>query len=127
MMNTVPLDRRQLRDFGFVLGGGIIGVFGIFLPWLYHSAFSLWVWLLGGGFILIGLGLPDILRPVYFGWERLGLVLGWINTRLILGILFFFVITPLGWLMRVLGKGLSVHLYRIDKPPRLPNHMERPF
>ncbi len=128
MKNTgLVLDNRRLREFGLVLGGGIIGIFGLLVPWFSNSPSHLWIWLLGAGFIALALIVPQVLKPAYLGWEKLGLVLGWINTRLILGILFFCLITPLGLLMRVFGKGLSKHSYRVTKPARPPKHMEHPF
>lgn len=125
--SELVLDNRRLREFGLMLGGGIIGIFGLLVPWFSHSPSQLWIWLLGAGFIALGLIVPQILKPAYLGWEKLGLGLGWINTRLILGVLFFCLITPLGMLMRVFGKGLSKHAYRVTKSARPAKHMEHPF
>jgi len=56
-------------------------------------------------FIVMGLALPALLKPVYIIWMRFAFILGWINTRIILFILFYLIFTPLGLLMR---------LFRID-------------
>jgi len=47
---------------------------------------------------------PFILRPIYVGWMKFAFVLGWINTRLILGIFFYLILTPVGLIMRLFGR-----------------------
>ncbi|HYC59063.1 MAG TPA: SxtJ family membrane protein [Thermoanaerobaculia bacterium] len=47
---------------------------------------------------------PSLLHPVYRGWMRFGEALGWINTRVILTLVFFLVVTPIGLLMRLFGR-----------------------
>lgn len=121
------IDKKVLREFGFVLGGGILGIFGVLLPWFLHHTLSLGFGLFGSALIVLALVLPTVLKPVYIAWEYLGNLLAWINTRLILGLLFFCIITPLGTMMRVFGIGLSKPTYRVKKTRRLPNHMEHPF
>jgi uncharacterized protein involved in cysteine biosynthesis len=51
-----------------------------------------------------GLVIPFALKPVYILWMKLAFVLGWINTRILLILIFYLVFTPVGLLMRVLGK-----------------------
>jgi hypothetical protein len=45
-----------------------------------------------------------ILKPIYVGWMTFAFALGWVNTRLILGIVFYLIFTPAGLVMRLLGK-----------------------
>jgi large-conductance mechanosensitive channel len=47
---------------------------------------------------------PMQLNPVYRIWMRFGLIIGSIMSRIILGIVFFLVVTPLAILMRMTGK-----------------------
>jgi hypothetical protein len=47
---------------------------------------------------------PSLLRPVYRGWMRLGEMLAFVNTRIILTLIFFLVVTPIGLLMRLFGR-----------------------
>jgi hypothetical protein len=47
---------------------------------------------------------PTSLRVVYRGWMALGQALGWFNTRIILGVVFYLLVTPMGLLMRLAGK-----------------------
>lgn len=57
-------------------------------------------------FIAAGLGVSFIVLPVWGrlfakGWDMLGLVLGKINGTILLGVLFFFLLSPLAWLYRL--------------------------
>lgn len=126
-----------LRRFG-VQTGVVFGVlFGLVLPWLFADEpirWPVWPWLVGGVLVLLGLVMPLWLLPVRAGWFRLGLVLGTINAHLILGILYYVVLTPIGLLLRLFGKdplGLrfrpSQTTYREPSPPRPRDHVERPF
>ena len=49
---------------------------------------------------------PKLLVPFNRLWARFGLLLHRITSPLVLGIMFFVVITPMGWIMRALGKDL---------------------
>ena len=54
--------------------------------------------------ILFGLILPTILKPLNKIWMILAVILGWFMSRLILFILFYIVITPIGFFLKLLGK-----------------------
>jgi saxitoxin biosynthesis operon SxtJ-like protein len=61
-------------------------------------------------------------------------VLGWINTRIILGVVFYFIVTPIGLIRRWLGKdSMGQHLrpdlasYRITRKPRTASHLTKQY
>ena len=66
---------------------------------------------------------------------RIGGILGWINTRIILGILFFVLLTPIGWLQRMRGKlnyktgfDKNTSTYKIPRTQKLTaKDLENPF
>ena len=75
-----------------------------------------------------------LLDPVYQLWIRFGDAIGWVNSRIILGVLFYLVIAPIGLLLRVLGKGRIRELEQtsgtsLRQPSHLRpnNHFERLF
>jgi hypothetical protein len=64
-------------------------------------------WLAGAGvWVALALICPRLLSPLYRGWMKFGHVLGWINARIILGLVFFVMVTPIGLVMRLFGKDL---------------------
>jgi len=129
-----PQSRSALRAFGLMTGAIFAGLFGVLFPWLLGHRPPWWPWALAGTLWIWALALPSSLRPVYRGCMAMGGALGWINTRIILTLLFYAVFFPLGLAMRVAGRDplkknidKSRDSYRVQSRTRSPNHMERPF
>lgn len=141
-MTHPPLEtnKKILREFGLVFAGGLIVFFGLLIPWIFDKP---WVWQAGGArwpwigaalFAGTGLILPQVLKPLYLLWMKIGHALGWFNTRLILGILFFLMFAPVALFMRLirrdplmrrLDKAATSYRIASDSPPR--ERLERPF
>ena len=128
------LDRDGLRQFGLTTGAILSVLFGLVLPWLFDLEYPRWPWFVGGVLIVWGLVHAPSLNPVYRVWMRFGLLLGRITTPLVLGLVFFFMITPLSLAMRVFGRtGLKTTpdpqraSYRETSETPAANHMEKPF
>jgi hypothetical protein len=130
---SATYTRRQLRDFG-VLVGGIFGVIGLWpLLWRQQSP-RLWAVALAVALVLPGLVAPSILAPAYRAWMKLAEVLAWVNTRIVLGVVFYGVVTPIGLVMRLTGRDpmrrrydRAGESYRIRCTPRPASHMMRQF
>jgi len=86
--------------------------------YMAYRGSSLWPWFGGGGvfFLFTGLFLEPALRPVYAGWMKFAHVLGWVNTRLLLGLFFYLVLTPVALVLRLGGKDLLDQ--RLDRSAR---------
>ena len=126
-------DIKQLRSFGGMVGG-IFALIGVWPAVWRGQPLRLWSLILGGVLIVLGLAWPRGLTHVYRLWMRLGEVLGWINTRLILGAIFFLLFTPLGLYMRLRGKdpmqrtlAPEAESYRVVRQPRSSSHMRHQF
>ncbi len=134
-MHDIPaLDKNGLRQFGLTTGSIVAGLFGVLLPWLLGLAFPVWPWIIAGILILWALAAPSSMRPAYYGWMRFGLVIGAVMTRLILGIVFYLVVLPIGFVMRLSGKDPMMRrfdaqatTYRVLSRPLQPRNMEKPF
>lgn len=130
---TMP-TRRDLRNFGFMLGSAVALVFGLLLPWLWSSRWPVWPWIVGALLVAAGAAIPQVLRPIYGPWMRFATILGHINNRIILGVVFFLIISPIGLVRRMLGKD-SLRLrfdpqadsYRLPTPQARREDLERPF
>ena len=55
-------------------------------------------------FIGLGFIFPVLLKPIYFPWMIFATILGWIMTRFVLSIVFYFILTPIGLVTRILGE-----------------------
>ena len=96
-------SKKQLREFGLLIGFGFPLLIGWLIPALSghgSRAWTLWVGFLG---ILIGLTYPRLLYYPYKFWMKLGLILGWVNSRIILGLVFIIVLLPISFVMRLIG------------------------
>jgi hypothetical protein len=51
-----------------------------------------------------GLLWPALMRPVFVGWMTLAYPIGWVISRVMLGVLFFGVFTPVAWIFRIIGR-----------------------
>ena len=124
----------ELKNFGVLVGGITAGILGLLFPLVLHRSINLWFWGAGGLLMISGIGFPELLRPFYIVWMKVGHVLGWINTRIILGLFYFCILFPAGITMRFTGWDPmrrnfdpGAGTYRI--PSRVParDHFERPF
>lgn len=103
MAGTPPPNRRTLRDFGLLIGILIPLILGWLLPALHGAPFRSWTLWVAGPSISLALLCPGALRWPYRGWMALGHGLGWINSHLILGLVFMVVLQPTALLMRAFG------------------------
>lgn len=94
------LSKSELRKFGLTVGTAF-AVFGAISWWRGHELPPRILWTLAGLLIVPGLIAPAILGPVQRGWMAFATVLGHINTRIILTVLYYLVMTPVGVIMRL--------------------------
>lgn len=107
-------DRGDLREFArsMVLGfGGLAILLGLLTR---NINVALWLAGIGGGAALLAVVLPPLAAPIYLVWHTVTGAIGWVNSRLILGLLFYTVFTITGLLMRIVGKD---PLHRRLAPP----------
>ena len=131
---TPELSTQELRKFGLTTGAIVAALFGLLLPWLFNHGYPYWPWSLAGVLWLWALIAPATLKPVYKGWMKVGHVLGWINTRIILGLMFYTVFFAAGIILKILGKDpmsrkidKSAESYRVASRVHTKDHVERPF
>lgn len=134
VVHAIPeLDRKGLREFGLTTGGIVAVLFGLLFPWLLERPSPRWPWVIFAVLAVWGLAAPLTLRPVYRGWMRFGLLMSRVTTPLIMGIVFYLVVTPMAVVRRLAGKDSLAR--RFDKSPsyRVPSrkapikNLEKPF
>ena len=102
-------SRLQLRRFGFIVSGGL-ALIGLLSWYRGHTTMPKVLWIIATVLFLFGLILPSLLRPVQKVWMGLAMVLAWVNTRIILTVLFYAVFTPIGVIMRLFRDPLDRRL-----------------
>ena len=134
MKKEIPeLDNLGLRQFALVFSAIVAGLFGIVMP-LLLGHWSAAPWIVAVGVALWGLLAPSTVRPFYRIWMRFGMIMNAITTPVILGIVYYAVVSPYGVVLRLLGKDLmtrrwdpAADSYRSVSMKPDPSQMKRPF
>jgi hypothetical protein len=123
----------SLRSFGLTVGS-IFMVMGVWPAVVRGASVRLWALALAGLLVVPALVCPTRLRSVYRGWMWLGDTLGWINTRIVLGVIFYALFAPAGYIMRRRGKDpmqrqwdAEADTYRCVRQARPSSHMTHQF
>jgi hypothetical protein len=125
--------RKDLRSFGLLVGG-IFAIIGFWPVVFYGEGLRWWALVIAAVLIVPALAFPQHLAWVHKQWMLLGHILGWINTRIILGGIFYLIVTPIGVVRRLLGKDpmgkqlrADLESYRVVCKPRPASHLRRQY
>lgn len=96
--------RSMNRRFGWLLAG-VFAVAAGYAWYRHRGPLVSGIWL-GAALILlaISLWLPDALAPFNRAWHRFSELLGRVVSPVVLGLLYFLMLTPVGWLRRLFGR-----------------------
>ena len=106
-MNKIKISSN--RNFGLVF-------FIVFLivstwPLTYEEPIRIWSAIISLVFLILGLMNSKLLTPINKLWLKFGMILGAIIAPIVMGVVFFLVITPIGFIMRIMGKDLLKKRY----------------
>ncbi len=134
---TSDMTPAELRKFGLVTGAIIILFIGAFVPWWWDKNILQWQQVtlpLGGVLIAWALAHPASMIYFYKPWMKLAEGLGYINTRIILFVLFYGMFLPMGLVMQLFGKDpmqrkidTALASYRVTRENPSKDHMEKPY
>lgn len=97
-------DVGELKAFARTMMWAFPAVFMGLLPWVFSHSIPLWPLAITFTLIILYFVFPTGIYYPYRVWMAIAGVLGWVNTRILLGIAFYLLIFPIGLLMRSLGK-----------------------
>jgi hypothetical protein len=94
----------ELRWFG-VMFAAFFGLFGM-VAWFFwgRPEIARWMWLVAGALVAIYYLVRPFQRPMYLGWLFAAYPIGWTVSHLLMGIVYFLLITPIGLIMRAVGR-----------------------
>ena len=87
-----PRNRTEQRKFGFGLCVAML-ILGA-LRWWFADTRPVLLLMLAATFFVVSIGLPWALRPLLAGWIKVVLAINWVVTRILLGAVFYGLITP---------------------------------
>ena len=106
-MHLLIIDKTnipELRKFGLTMSIAFPVIFMGLLPFLFGFGVPVWPALLSAILLAMYLLSPALLHYPQVIWAWISFVLGWINTRILLWVVFYLLIFPMGFAARSLGK-----------------------
>ena len=101
-LKSIKSEKSDLRKFGITIGVILLIIAG-FLFWSGKESLQI-LFTFGAVLLILGFTIPVILKPIYWVWMIFATILGWIMTRIILSLVFYIIITPIGLTSRFFGK-----------------------
>jgi|TARA_B100000073_G_C23586436_1_gene514452 hypothetical protein len=110
-MNDVKIGSNKSFGIVFFIVFLIISIY----PMLGGDSLRVWSLAISIIFLILGLLNSKILSPLNKLWFKFGIFLGKIISPIIMGIIFFFVVTPIGYLMRLFKKDVLSLKFNANK------------
>ena len=101
-IENIKSEKIDLRKFGIMVGTVLLIIAGL-LFWKEKESFQLFL-AIGIVLFVAGIATPFTLKPIYWVWMTFATILGWLMTRVILSLLFYVILTPIGLIARLFGK-----------------------
>ena len=103
-VKKLDVSKKNLRKFGLFVGA----VFSLLAIWmvltnrfpLLHTALGI----VGASLMIMGLTVPAALKDIYKIWMGVAFAIGWVMSIVLLAILYFLFVTPIGYIARLSGK-----------------------
>jgi hypothetical protein len=102
-MEKLNLDKKSLRKFGITMAIALLII--TFIIFIRHKYSPMPAFIISAIFFISAFTIPTSLRPIYVIWMKFAFILSWINTRVILFIIFYLIFAPIGLVMK---------LFRVD-------------
>ena len=100
MKQNEIVTKNTLREFGIIFGIGLPLIIGWLIPTLFGHSPRAWTLSIGIPTLILSIFYPRILLLPYKFWIKIGIILGWINSKIILGLVFFFILIPISLIMK---------------------------
>ena len=97
------IPKKTLREFGFLLGFTFPFLIGWILPLIGGHSFRPWTLFISIPLIILAVTKPGLLLNPYKAWMKIGHILGWLNSLIILGLVFLIVLQPIALIMKIFG------------------------
>ncbi|MBO8219565.1 SxtJ family membrane protein [Prochlorococcus marinus] len=96
-------SKKILREFGFLVGFIFPILIGWLLPVIGGHSFRVWTLWFSFPLLIAAIIKPILLYYPYKAWMKIGNILGWFNSNIILGLVFIIVLIPISMVMKMIG------------------------
>ena len=126
------MSKTELRKFGFIFAAMLLVLFELIMPFIWGINYSFWPRVAAVTIFVLALICPKILQLIYTPWMKLGGILGWINTKIILALLYYGVVFPMALVFKLLNydplaRKIDKHCKSYKQYSKPSNNMEAPF
>ena len=97
------ISKKELKEFGYIIAFGFPLLIGIIIPLITGHSLKLWTLFVSIIFLILGIFKPRLLFYPYKLWMGIGDFLGFINSGIILWLVYIFVLIPIAFAMRLFG------------------------
>ena len=96
-------SKKELREFGLIISFGFPIIIGWIIPLFWGHEFKIWTIFVSIPFLIFTISNPNLLAYPYKYWMIFGEILGWINSKIILGVIFLIILIPISFIMKIFG------------------------
>ena len=101
-LKNIKSEKKDLRNFGITIGLILLVIAG-YLFFKEKESFQMFI-TIGFTLLFISFIIPVVFKPVFLIWMSFATILGWFMTHVILSLLYYTIITPIGVISRLFGK-----------------------
>ena len=99
-IKNIQTSNKAIRSFGITISIILFIIYGFLI---YYGKEDSQFFAIIALTLVAGIILPILLKPIYLVWMIFAVILGWIMTRIILSVIFYLIITPIGIVTRLIG------------------------
>lgn len=107
------INRNELKKFGFLIASVFV-LIGVIIPFFKDRSFNPYLSAIAVILFLLAVVIPAALTPLYTVWMKLGKILNRINSFLILSIIFYALVTPIGIIFRMFKDNSKKFAYKTN-------------
>ena len=127
------VSNKELEEFALLMAWAFPLFIGVIAPWILGLGLQWWTLWVSFCFVSLSFISPKLIYIPYKTWMFIGGIIGFINTRVILGVTFYLLIFPIGIILRIFDKlqykeqknSDSNYVKRTDKLTK--EQLENPF
>ena len=101
-IKNIRSEKKDLRKFGLTVGIAL-AVFGALFLWREKETYKFFL-IASAVLIVLSLTIPSVLKPIQKIWMGFAILMGWFMSRILLSVLYYVILTPIGLISRIAGK-----------------------
>ena len=102
-IRNIKSEKADLKKFGLFMGA-VLFLGSLYLLWKQQQTYAVGGFILAGVFAALAFVGPVVLKPLQRAWMAMAVVMGFVMSRIIVAVIFYGMVTPIGLVGRLAGK-----------------------